>query len=101
MYDYNVNEIIDNIEMQRYCMMARYGIEPNKIILGRKIFSILEADFGEVKWTNAERYAELSKSGIAATVVGLPITVDCENIWTIEVCFELEENARNLASYNF
>lgn len=97
MYDYNVNDIIDNIEMQRYCMMARYGVEPNKIILGRKILSILETAYGAVRLTNKE----LSKSGITATVVGLPITVDCENIWTIEVCFELEENARNLASFNF
>lgn len=96
MYDYNVNDIIDNIEMQRYCMMARYGVEPNKIILGRKILSILETAYGAVRLTNKE----ISKSGITATVVGLPITVDCENIWTIEVCFELEENARNLASFS-
>ena len=97
MYDYNVNDIIDNIEMQRYCMMARYGVEPNKVILGRKILSILETAYGAVRLTNKE----ISKSGITATVVGLPITVDCENIWTIEVCFELEENARNLASLSF
>lgn len=98
MNDYNANEIIDNIEMQRYYMITRYGVEPNKIILGRKILSILEADLRAVKWTNTERYAELSKSGITATIVGLPITVDCENIRTIEVCFELEENARHLVS---
>ena len=101
MYDYNVNDIVDNIEMQRYYMMTRYGIEPNKIILGRKIFNILEASLRAVKWTNTERCAELSKSGITATIVGLPITIDCENIWTIEVCFELEENARSLASLSY
>lgn len=96
MYDYNVDDIIDNIEMQRYCMMERYGVEPNKIILGRKVFTILETAYGAVRLTNKE----LCKSGITATVMGLPITVDYENIYTIEVCFELDGNARNLASFS-
>lgn len=96
MSDYNANEIINEIEMQRRYMMARYNIEPNKVILGRKVCNILEADLGAVKWTNPKHYAELSESGITATVVGLPITVDCENIWAIEVCFMVEEMSRNL-----
>lgn len=96
MNDYAVNEIINEIEMQRYYMRARYNIEPNKIILGRKVCSILEADFGAVKWTNTGHLAELSKSGITATVVGLPITIDCENIWTIEVCFVPEDMQKSL-----
>ena len=86
-----LDEIINEIEMQRYYMRARYNIEPNKVILGRKICSALEAE--AMHWRcQADR--------VLKTVVGLPITVDCENIYTIEVCFELDEDARNFASFS-
>ena len=87
-----IDKIIYDIETQRYYMRARYNIEPNKIVLGKKVCSILETE--AVKWHNPERYSELSKSGIVGTVVGLPITIDYENPDTIEVCFELEEVER-------
>lgn len=85
-----INEIINEIEDQRYYMRARYNIEPNKVILGKKICSALEMD--AMNWRcPADR--------ILKTVVGLPITVDYENPYTVEVCFELETNARNLAGF--
>ena len=85
------DKIIENIETQRYYLRARYNIEPNKLILGTRICSILDAEARMVKWSNPE----LSKSGVVATLVGLPITIDRENIWTVEVCFELEQAERN------
>ena len=90
MYGY-LDEIINEIELQRYCMRERYNIEPNKIILGKKICDALEAEAGNWRYP-ADR--------VIKTVVGLPITIDYENIYTIEVCFELDGNARNLASFS-
>lgn len=93
MYDY-INKIINEIETQRCYMIERYGINPNKIILGSKIYTTLSNAYGAVRLTNKE----LCKSGITATVVDLPVTVDYEDIYTIEVCFELEKSTRNLIS---
>lgn len=83
---YNVNEIIDKIEIQKYCMVTRYNIEPNKIILGDKIYSILLNDlnyFAAIKATMIE-------GKTINTIVGLPITIDYKNSDVIEVCFVLE-----------
>ena len=87
-----IDEIINDIEMQRYHMQAVYNIEPNKVILGKKICNALEMD--AMNWRcPADR--------ILKTIVGLPITVDYENIYTIEVCFELEEASRHTASLSY
>ena len=89
---YNVDKIIDEIEMQRYCMRARYNIEPNKIILGYKVYSVLLRTsnyFAEIK-------AIIMEDEIIDTIVGLPITIDYKNVDTIEVCFVLEEVTKSL-----
>ena len=84
-----IDEIIKDIEVQRHHMQVVYNIEPNKVILGKKICDALE--IYSMNWRcPADR--------ILKTVVGLPITVDYENIYTIEVCFELEESARKTAN---
>ncbi len=86
MYSY-LDEIINEIELQRYCMRARYNIEPNKVILGKKICSALEAE---------ARNWRCPEDRVIKTVVGLPITIDYENIYTIEVCFVPEEMIKSL-----
>lgn len=90
MYGY-LDEIINEIELQRYCMRARYNIEPNKVILGKKICSALEAE---------ARNWRCPEDRVIKTVVGLPITIDYENIYTIEVCFELDGNVKNFESFS-
>ena len=82
----DVNKIIDEIEIQRYLMRINYKTEPNKIILGKKIYSVL--------MDNMINYLE-DKDRMIHYIIGLPITIDYENIDTIEVCLELENNARN------
>ena len=94
MDDYSVNSIINEIELQRYYMRARYNIEPNKVILGRRVLGILETEYN--RWSRPEYYTDLKNDRITATVVGLPVTVDCDNVYTIQVCFIPEEMMKRL-----
>jgi hypothetical protein len=87
MYDYNVSDVINEIEMQRYYMRARYKIEPNKVILGKKLCDILEIEYASLRCASNRTVRE---------VVGLPIMVDYENAYTIQVCFVAEEMLKSL-----
>lgn len=86
-YLMTIERCINEIEMQRHDMMATYRIEPNKIILGRKIYEMLKRD------VMCHKCSESSDNKVMQTIYGLPITVDDRNVYTIAVCFAFENNA--------
>lgn len=91
MYGY-LDEIINEIEAQKYYMVARYNIEPNKVILGRKIYDMFKGDMQLINHKCADDIGMQS-------VCGLPITVDYQNVYKIAVCFALENSAECFEKY--
>lgn len=75
-------EIIESIWQQRSNMIERYNIEPNQVILGNALVDILRLESGAV-------YCGLDKNdnSMCSYVIGLPITVDYNDTYTIQVCY--------------
>lgn len=75
-------EIIECIWQQRYNMIEQCNIEPNQVILGKALVDIL-------RWESGAVYCGLDKNdnSMVSYVIGLPITVDYNNMYTIQVCY--------------
>lgn len=84
-------QIMFNIEMQDE-YLKRFGFEPNRIILGSSVYDILSRDFRGMIY----HYADCFTKGSKATVMGMPVTVDYENKWLIEVCHGFEWDGRDI-----
>lgn len=83
--------IIFNIEMQD-AYLKNFGFEPNRIILGSNVYDILHRDFHSMFYCNMDYFTKGSK----ATVMGMPVTIDYENEWLIEVCHGFEWDGRDI-----
>lgn len=75
-------EIIECIWQQRYNMIFQYNIEPNQVILGKALVDIL-------RWESGAVYRGLDKNdnSMISYVIGLPITIDYNRMYTIQVCY--------------
>ena len=88
----HTDKIITQIKMQEY-NISRFGMEPNGVILGRRIYDFLDREFNYgVRYSMIEHY----KNDNAEYVVGLPITIDERNRWLIKVCYGLETDGKEL-----
>lgn len=86
------DKIITHIQMQKY-EVNRWGMEPNRVILGRRIYDTLDREFNYgVRCSMIEHYANDN----AEYVVGLPITIDERNRWLIKVCYGFETDGKEL-----
>lgn len=87
-----VDKIITQIEMKKYDIM-RFGMEPNRVILGRRIYDFLDREFNYgIRFSMIEHY----KNDNAEYVTGLPITIDEKNKWLIKVCYGFETDGKEL-----
>lgn len=89
------HKIIDNIMWQDYHIKALYDLQPNRIILGKYVYDIL-ATASDAIWHRAEICKVAKNSDIEAYVIGLPVTVDYNNKWIIEVCYGLKHDGKQL-----
>lgn len=72
--------------------LKRFDFEPNRVILGSNVYDILNRDFRSMICYDADYFAKGSK----ATVMGIPVTIDYENKWLIEVCYGFEWDGKEL-----
>ena len=86
------DKIIQNIMMQDYSI-RRLGIDPNRVVLGKSVYDILHADFNGMLDFKLEGH---NPYGMNAYVCGLPVTIDHDNKWIIEVCYGFERDGRDI-----
>lgn len=87
------DKIIWNIMMQDH-EIRNLGVEPNRVILGERVFDILHRDFNSMIDFSLEKYK--GSDGMNASVCGMPITVDHDNKWIIEVCYGFEWDGKEI-----
>lgn len=85
------DQVITQLKMQEYDM-SRFGLEPNRVILGRYIYDILEKEFRYGRYSVIEHY----KDDYVAYMMGLPITIDEKNKWLIKMCSGFEMDGKDL-----
>lgn len=85
------DQVITQIMMQDHDIKC-YGMQPNRVILGKYIYDILEREFRYSKYSVIEHY----KDDNVAYVIGLPITIDIQNKWLIKVCYGFEMDGKEL-----
>lgn len=92
---YNVSrrfdQIIMQLKMQDYDL-RRFDIEPNRVILGRYIYDILETEFRCGRYSVIEHHID----DFTPYVIGLPITIDDKNKWLIQVCSGFTMDGKDL-----
>lgn len=98
MYSYSANAIFDRIiqkiMMQDYTI-RHLGVEPNRVILGKRLFDILHHEYNTMlEFRLGDGNPD---KGMDAYVCGLPVTVDLENKWIIEVCYGFEADGKQVA----
>ena len=69
-----------------------FGVEPNRIILGRHVYDILESEYRYGRYSVIEHH----KEDWIPYVFGLPITVDNQNKWLIQVCSGFQMDGKEL-----
>ena len=87
-----VDQVITQLKMQEYDM-SRFGLEPNRVILGRYIYDILEREFRYGRYSVIEHYND---NDTVAYMMGLPITIDEKNKWLIKMCSGFEMDGKDL-----
>ena len=92
-------KIIDKIYMQSYAIKGLWGIEPNRIVLGKYVYDILKAGSNNYVYCAEHLKTDVTDSNIEEFVIGLPITVDYDNKWVIEVCYGCEADGRDVLGY--
>ena len=85
------DQVMTQIAMQDHEIKV-WGAEPNRVILGRYIYDILEREFRYGRYSVIEHY----KDDNAPYVMGMPITVDNQNKWLIKVCYGFETDGKEL-----
>lgn len=85
------DQFITQLKMQEYDMM-RFGMEPNRIVLGVNVYHFLESEF------RYGRYAviEYHNDDVVAYMLGFPITIDHQNKWLIQVCSGCQMDGKEL-----
>ena len=92
---WNVSRRFDQVIMQLKMQdhdIRRWGAEPNRVILGRYIYDILEREYMRCRYSVIEHY----KDEYVPYVIGLPITIDEKDKWLIQVCSGFKMDGKDL-----